>query len=59
MHIIESEHNLMNDVDHLAFGKRISLGESFEQLTAFNELRDHIVVFRVFYQIDNSDDVGV
>jgi hypothetical protein len=59
MHIIESQHNLMNNINHLTFRKRTDLGKSLEQLTALHELRYHIVVLRVFNLVNHTNEIGV
>ena len=57
VHIVESEHDLVDDIGSLGLREAVDLDESLEKLAAFDYLRDYVVVLLVFQQVDYSDDV--
>ena len=57
VHVVEAEHDLMDDVGGLRLGEACELGQSLEELTALDELGDDVVVFIVFYQINDAYNV--
>lgn len=59
VHVIKAKHDLVNDIDSLWLSEAGALGKSVEQLTTFDNFWDHIIIFSIFYQIDNSDNIWV
>lgn len=59
VHIVQAEHDLMDDVGGLRLGEYGQLRQPFEQLAALHELRHHVVVVVVLDQVHDPDDVGV
>lgn len=59
MHVVQSKHHLVDDVGGLTLSEARDLGEALEKFTASNKLRNNIITFMIFHEIDNSDDVGV
>lgn len=55
MHVIKSQHDLVNDVRCLALCESIDLRESVEKLSALGQLRNDINVFTILDQIDYPD----
>ena len=49
----------MDNVGRLRLGEYGQLCEALEQLAAFDELRNDVVVVVIFDQIHDTDDVGV
>lgn len=47
----------MDDVCCLALREMGQLGKALEQLASFDQLRHNIVVFLVFDQVDDADDI--
>jgi hypothetical protein len=49
----------MDNIGSLCFRKMGHFGESLEQLSTLDKLRDYVIVFLILQQIDDSYDVGV
>ena len=59
MHVIKTEHHLMNDISCLILRKAWNFCKSFEELATFDDFRDNIVVLIVLNQVNDPYDVGV
>mgnify|MGYP006091901929 CR=1 FL=1 len=57
MHVVESKHNLMDNIYSLRFSEGRHFWKSIEKLTTFHDLRHNVVVVGIFDQINDSDDV--
>lgn len=59
MHVIKSQHELVNYVGCLSLCESIRLSESVEKLSTLSQLRNHINVDIILNQIDYSDKIGM
>ena len=59
VHVVESQHDLVDDVHSLALCEAGNLWKSLEKLTTFYKLRHNVVIVVVFDQVNDSDDVWV
>jgi hypothetical protein len=57
--VVHGQQNLIEDVKGLFFGQFLLLPEVLEELAAFDELADDVVVLSVFVHAEYFDDVGV
>ena len=57
MHIIKSQHELVDYVSCLSLCESIRLSESVEKLSTLSQLRNHINVDIILNQIDYSDKI--
>ena len=55
MKIIQSEHDLLNDICCLLFCKTLKLTKSFKKFATFNDFWDYVVILLVFHEVNNSD----
>ena len=44
MHVVQAQHDLVNDVHCLALCEAAHLGEALEELTTFNQFGDYVIV---------------
>lgn len=59
MHVVQAEHYLADDVCGLALGEAVEFGQSVEQLTALDNLRNDVVIVIIFNEVHNPNDIGM
>lgn len=59
MHVVETKHDLANDLGCLALSEVLRGGLALKELTALRHLGNHVKVVLVFDQVHYVGDVGV